>query len=76
MDDADRVTDMEAREMARFARKAALAPRPPGGGVARLVRCADCAERIPRARLRAVPHATRCAECQDDLEAAQRGVYG
>ena len=30
--------------------------------------CLDCGERIPKARLTAVPTAVRCAECQTFVE--------
>lgn len=32
--------------------------------------CADCGERIPAARLAALPRAVRCRGCQEDAEEA------
>ncbi len=74
MDDADRAQQIEERAQARFARHAALAPRPADADIARLVRCLDCHERIPRARLMIVPYAIRCATCQGDYERRTQGL--
>jgi DnaK suppressor protein len=34
--------------------------------------CADCAQEIPEARLKALPFATRCRECQERFEVAEQ----
>lgn len=67
MDDLDRAQQYEEMERAA-ALSRRVRPARPKVDLRRARMCTDCDERIPTARLRAIPEAIRCAWCQGTHE--------
>ena len=64
------LAEVESRELANI-EKALARIREGGYGV-----CEGCGERIPMARLNALPYATCCIECQRELERTGESGFG
>ena len=64
------LAEVESRELANI-EKALVRIRDGGYGV-----CDGCGEKIPIARLNALPYATCCIECQRELERSGEGGFG
>lgn len=71
MDDLDRAQQYEEQERAAAISRRTR-PQSPKIDLRRTRLCADCGERILRARLRAMPATTRCAWCQGIHEQRMR----